>query len=51
MDLVKVAVPVNMLDENVENLSIALYSPNKNNTVHLKAAWGTYQVELPIELQ
>lgn len=51
MDIVKVAAPVSMLDENVENLSIALYSPNQDNTVHLKAAWGTYQVELPIELQ
>ncbi len=50
MDLVTVSVPVTMADESLENLSIALYSPEKNNVVHLKTGWGNYRAELPIEL-
>jgi hypothetical protein len=51
MDVVTVSVPVTMSEESLENLSITLYSPNNDNTVHLKTGWGTYRTELPIVLK
>jgi hypothetical protein len=51
MDVVTVSVPVTMGKESLENLSITLYSPNNDNTVHLKTGWGTYRTELPIVLK
>jgi hypothetical protein len=51
MDVVTVSVPVTMGEESLENLSITLYSPNNDNTVHLKTGWGTYRTELPIVLK
>jgi hypothetical protein len=51
MDVVTVSVPVSMSTDNLEQLSIALYAPNNDNTVHLKTGWGTYRVEMPIVLQ
>jgi hypothetical protein len=40
-----------MDSDSIENLSIALYSPNDDNTVHLKMGWGTYRAEMPIVIQ
>jgi hypothetical protein len=51
MDLVTLSVPVSMATDNLEQLSIALYAPKNDNTVHLKIGWGTYRVEMPITLQ
>jgi hypothetical protein len=51
MDLVTLSVPVSMATDNLEQLSIALYAPKNDNTVHLKVGWGTYRVEMPITLQ
>jgi len=51
MDLVTVSVPVTMSEESIENLSIALYSPNNDKVVHLKTGWGKFRTELPIVLK
>ncbi|MDP5101936.1 MAG: DUF2911 domain-containing protein [Nonlabens sp.] len=50
MDVVTTSVPVTMDSESVENLSMALYSPNNDNVVHLKIGWGMYRVEMPITM-
>ncbi|SCY43536.1 Protein of unknown function [Nonlabens sp. Hel1_33_55] len=50
MDVVTTTIPVTTEDESLENLSIALYSPNNDNVVHMKMGWGTYRAELPITL-
>jgi hypothetical protein len=51
MDVVTTSVPVTYNSDSLENLSIALYSPNNDNTVHLKLGWGTYRAEMPIVLK
>lgn len=51
LDLVTVTIPVTKDSKSLEQLSIALYSPKNDNTVHLKIGWGTYRAELPIVLQ
>lgn len=51
LDVVTVSVPVTMDSESLEQLSITMYSPNKDNTVHLKTGWGKYRTELPIVLK
>lgn len=51
MDVVTTTIPVVMDSDSIENLSIALYSPNGDNTVHLKMGWGTYRAEMPIVMQ
>lgn len=51
LDLVTVSIPVTQDSKSLEQLSIALYSPNDDNTVHLKIGWGTYRAEMPIVLQ
>jgi hypothetical protein len=51
MDVVTTSIPVTMNSDSIENMSIALYSPNDNNTIHLKIGWGTYRAEMPIVLQ
>jgi len=50
MDVVTTTIPVVTDTENLENLSMALYSPNSDKVVHLKMGWGTYRAELPITL-
>lgn len=51
LDVVTVSVPVTKDGKSLEQLSMALYSPNNDNTVHLKTGWGTYRAELPIVLK
>lgn len=50
LDIITTAVPVTAETESVENLSMALYSPNDDNVVHLKIGWGLYRVEMPITM-
>jgi len=50
MDVVTTTVPVTMDSDSLENLGITLYSPNDDNTVHLKMGWGKYRAEMPIVL-
>ncbi|WP_194850020.1 DUF2911 domain-containing protein [Nonlabens antarcticus] len=50
MDVVTTTIPVMTDTENLENLSMALYSPNNDKVVHLKMGWGTYRAELPITI-
>lgn len=50
LDVVTTTVPVTQDTESVENLSMALYSPNNDQTVHLKIGWGTYRAEMPITI-
>ncbi|BAO54393.1 DUF2911 domain-containing protein [Nonlabens marinus] len=50
MDVVTTTIPVTNDGESLENLSMALYSPNKDEVVHLKMGWGTYRAEMPITL-
>jgi hypothetical protein len=50
MDVLTTTIPVTTEDKSLENLSIALYSPNNDNVVHMKMGWGTYRAELPITL-
>lgn len=51
LDVVTVSVPVKIVKDRVEQLSITMYSPNNDNTVHLKTGWGKYRTELPIVLK
>ncbi len=51
LDIVTTTIPVTTSNESLENLSMALYSPNDDNIVHLKMGWGTYRAELPITLE
>ena len=51
LDVVTVSVPVKIVKDIVEQLSITMYSPNNDNTVHLKTGWGKYRTELPIVLK
>lgn len=51
MDVVTTDILVTMDEESVENLSMALYSPEKDNVVHLKIGWGNYRAELPIAME
>lgn len=51
LDIATVSVPVTKDSKSLEQLGIALYSPNNDNTVHLKIGWGTYRAEMPIVLQ
>ncbi len=51
LDIATVTIPVTKDSKSLEKLSISLYSPNKDNTVHLKIGWGTYRAEMPIVLQ
>jgi len=50
LDIITTSVPVTAETESVENLSMALYSPNDDNVVHLKIGWGLYRVEMPITM-
>ncbi|ALM20698.1 asparagine synthetase B [Nonlabens sp. MIC269] len=50
LDLVTVKVPVKNVENSLEHLTIALYSPNEDNVIHLKVGWGTYRTEMPITL-
>ncbi len=51
MDVVTTTIPVTMDSNSLENLSITLYAPNDDNTIHMKMGWGTYRAEMPIVLQ
>ena len=51
LDVVTVSVPVKIVKDRVEQLSITMYSPDNDNTVHLKTGWGKYRTELPIVLK
>jgi hypothetical protein len=51
MDVLTTTVPVTMDSDSLENLSIALYAPNDDNTIHLKMGWGTYRAEMPIVIK
>lgn len=50
MDLVTTSIAVTKDSESLENLSMALYSPNNDNVVHLKIGWGMYRAEMPITM-
>lgn len=50
MDVVTTTVPVTMDSDSLEHLGITLYSPNDDDTVHLKMGWGKYRAEMPIVL-
>lgn len=50
MDVASATIPVMNNGDSLENLSMALYSPNNDKVVHLKMGWGTYRAELPITL-
>jgi len=50
LDIVTVSIPVTEDSNSLEQLSMTMYSPNKDNTVHLKIGWGTYRAEMPIKL-
>ncbi|GAK88647.1 hypothetical protein JCM19297_3160 [Nonlabens ulvanivorans] len=43
LDLVTVTIPVTKDSKSLEQLSIALYSPKNDDTVHLKIGWGNLQ--------
>ena len=47
-DVVSVKIPVSMVEQFVDDLSISLYSPENNNVIHMLIGWGKYRVELPI---
>ncbi len=49
-DILSVSVPVTKSEEEIENLSIALYEASKN-TIHLKIGWDTTIAEFPITLK
>lgn len=51
LDLVTIEVPVEMTENNLEHLTMLMYSPDGGETVHLKIGWGKYEVEIPIELK
>ena len=48
-DIASVSVPVTKSDDEIENLSIALYEATEN-TVHLKIGWDKTIAEFPIML-
>ena len=48
-DVVSVTVPVQKIEE-LEAFSIVLYSPAKDNTVHIKMGWDTTAVEVPVKI-
>ncbi|AZQ43559.1 DUF2911 domain-containing protein [Nonlabens ponticola] len=50
LDIVTITIPVSTVDDSLEDLSIALYSPNDDNVVHLKMGWANYRAEMPITL-
>lgn len=51
LDLVTVEVPVKQTENNLDLLTMLMYSPDEGETVHLKIGWGNYEVEMPIKLQ
>ncbi len=51
LDLVTIDVPVKMTENNLELLTMLMYSPDEGSTVHLKIGWGNYEVEVPISLK
>jgi len=49
-DIVSISAPVTKSDEEIENLSIALYKASEN-TIHLKIGWDTSIAEFPVTLK
>lgn len=49
-DIASITVPTQKLQKELEAFSVVLYSPNKDNTVHIKMGWDTTAVEVPVKL-